>query len=469
MSDENNQENPNPSQSNSPFATSAGTDIFEYLGNFGHDEFDGLLAWASARKASDISIQPWECVMAEIGGKWRRITRLPLTPPNVTNCVNAIYGANGYVEISRGHDLDPSYEIKNPLGGGKLRFRVNITGGRASGGGPGAQLTLRTLPSVPIEIKNLNIEEPIMTYFRPEQGLNLICGPTGSGKSTLLSSLVRWRCEQADANEKVIEYSKPIEYVYDGLHFPSSFVFQTEVGSHLQPKHGEDEGSLWAYAMRNALRRKPSMIILGESRDKATIESCIMASMSGHLTVTTLHTIGVPETFRRLVMAFPANERQTIAIDLLQVVNLIVTQLLITKIGGGKQGIREFMVFDANVRKFLEDLPVDTWPAQIRQMLTNKRVNGRSIIGQSMKESADKLVASGVITPDVAMYISARQNAEVDENTAQWQESVPAPIIELSDEYIEKRMKEISSSHPDLHVSQIVKIILTEASKGTHS
>ena len=404
-------ENSAPGKSNSPFATSSGNDIFEYIGNFGHDEFDHLLAWASARKASDISIQPWECVMAEIGGKLRRITKLPLTPPNVQNCVNAIYGANGYVEISRGHDLDPSYEIKNPFAPGKLRFRVNITGGRSSNGGDGAQLTLRTLPSVPIDIKELHIEEAILTYFRPEQGLNLICGPTGSGKSTLLSSLVRWRCEQLDANEKVIEYSKPIEYVYDGLVFPSSFVFQTEVGKHLQPKDGEGEGSLWNYAMRNALRRKPTIIILGESRDKATIESCIMASMSGHLTVTTLHTIGVPETFRRLVMAFPANERQTIAIDLLQVINLIVTQLLIKKNGGGKQGIREFMVFDANVRKFLEDQHVDTWPAQIRHILNTKRVNGRAVIGQSMKDSAQKLVAEDVISSDVAAYISARQNA----------------------------------------------------------
>jgi defect-in-organelle-trafficking protein DotB len=452
--------------SNSPFATSSGTDIFEYLGGFGHDEFDALLAWASERKASDISIQPWESVMAEIGGKWRRITKLPLTPPNVQNCVNAIYGANGYVEISRGHDLDPSYEIKHPSGEGKLRFRVNITGGRASGGGPGAQLTLRTLPSTPIKIEDLYIEQDIMTYFRPEQGLNLICGPTGSGKSTLLSSLIRWRCEQEDANEKVIEYSRPIEYVYDGLRFPSSFVFQTEVGSHLQPKQGEDEGSLWAYAMRNALRRKPSIIILGESRDKATIEACIMASMSGHLTVSTLHTIGVPETFRRLVMAFPANERQTIAIDLLQVINLIVTQLLIKKIGGGKQGIREYMLFDANVRKFLEDMPVDDWPAHIRKMLSTKKINGRTIIGRSMKESADELVLNGKITPDVAKYISARQNAEMDETLTEAEQLTPTPMSELSNDFIESRMKAIALKHPDMTVTEIVTIIIREAAKG---
>src|SRR5690606_26921321 len=128
--------------------------------------------------------------------------------------------------------------------------------------------------SQPIELEKLGIEPAIVANVRPPQGLNLITGPTGSGKSTLLSSIVRYICENPDADEKIIEYSRPIEYVYDGLNFPASFVFQSEIGKHLRPKdeRGGGEDSEWAYAVRNALRRAPDIILLGEARDRATIQ-----------------------------------------------------------------------------------------------------------------------------------------------------------------------------------------------------
>src|SRR3546814_13513823 len=83
----------------------------------------------------------------------------------------------------------------------------------------------------------------------------LVTGPTGSGKSTLLSAAIRSLVEDENANEKVLEYSAPVEYVYDRVSMPSSIVFQTEVGRHLRPKDAHDEGSLFAYAVRNAPRR----------------------------------------------------------------------------------------------------------------------------------------------------------------------------------------------------------------------
>src|SRR3546814_8275603 len=74
---------------------------------------------------------------------------------------------------------------------------------------------------------------------------------------------------------------------------PSSIVFQTEVGRHLRPKDAHDEGSLFAYAVRNALRRKPTIILIGEARDRATIQASVEAALTGHLLFTTMHTIGV--------------------------------------------------------------------------------------------------------------------------------------------------------------------------------
>ena len=243
-----------------------------------------------------------------------------------------------------------------------------------------------------------------------------MCGPTGSGKSTLLSGMVRWRCEQPDANEKVLEFSSPIEYVYDGLDFPSSFVSQTGVGTHLINHEERSEGSAWSYCIRNSLRRKPSTIILGEARDRHTIEGCIQAALSGHLTISTLHTIGVPETFRRLVMPFPAAERATISVDLMQVLNLVVTQLLLRRVGGGKVAIREYMLFDAGVRRALEDVPPDNWPKMLRQMLSSGQTpQGRPVIGQAMDKAARALHAEGLISEEDMHFASARAASEEED------------------------------------------------------
>src|SRR5690606_331597 len=107
---------------------------------------------------------------------------------------------------------DPPHEIR-VRGQGMLRYRVNVTSGRMIGG-LGMQITVRSLPSSPIPIEKLGIEKAIIDNFRPEQGLIFVTGPTGSGKSTLLASGIRMLVERPDGNEKVLEYSSPIEFVY---------------------------------------------------------------------------------------------------------------------------------------------------------------------------------------------------------------------------------------------------------------
>lgn len=411
------------SSAGTAFATGSGEGVFPLNGRLDRDDFDRLLTWAARNKASDITIQPGSPVRAEIGGRWRSITSRTLTAPDIETAARAIYGDNARAEIGAGHDLDPSYDIMapalspeeedtcnysldDPAGLGRVRFRVNITPGRVPGG-VSAQLTIRTLPSQPIPLSKLNLEQEITEHFRPYQGLNLICGPTGSGKSTLMSSLVRWRLETPGANEKIITFEKPIEYTFDGISSPDSFVWQTDLGNMLRPREGRDEHTIWAYAIRNALRRKPSMIVLGEMRDRPTIEAGIEGALTGHLLLSTLHTIGVPETMRRLVMPFDPSERRTIAVDLLQVLNLIVTQLLVDRIGGGKVAVREFMLFDAKVRRALEDISVDEWPSHIRKMLSEKRVTG-----QSMAQAAAILHQEGKITLEVRKHLEIREASE---------------------------------------------------------
>ena len=385
------------------FASSHDGSFFDYDGRLDANHFDNMLLWATKKRASDVTVQSGEHVWAALGGKWARITRRRISHPEVAGIVQHIYGPNGPGELLSGNDLDPSHEVKGEGSYWRLRYRVNITSGRIPGA-VGFQLTIRTLPSQPIPISKLGVEQDILDNLRPELGLNLITGPTGSGKSTLLSSIIRYICEKPTSYEKVLEYSKPIEYVYDGLDFPHSFVFQTEVGRHLRPRKEDDEGSLWEYGVRNSLRRKPEIIIIGECRDRPTMAGCIEAAMTGHLAMSTVHTVGVPETIRRILRFFDAEEQRSIAVDLLEVLNLIVTQRLVDRADGkGKIAVREYIVMDAKVKSSLLGIEPNEWPARLRDMLRRKLV-----IGKSMSDSAKELRDSGRITPETYEWIAAR-------------------------------------------------------------
>jgi defect-in-organelle-trafficking protein DotB len=371
--------------------------IYDFDGYLDSEKFDDLLRWCGDRKASDITITPDQHVLAEIGGKLCRVTSRTISSNEIENCVRYVYAENGPGEALAGNDLDPSHEVR--LRGQRIRrYRINITPGRIKGG-VGMQMTIRTLPSSPIPIEVLKIEPELLRATRPSNGIIFVCGPTGSGKSTLMSSIIRMIVERPDANEKVLEYSSPIEYVFDDVEMPTSTVFQTHVGRHLKPR--DKNVSEWAYAARNSLRRKPKIIVLGESRDAETIEETIKISQEGHLTYTTMHTNSVAETINRAINVFPHEVRDRMSIDLMGALRMIVVQILVPKVGGGMVGCREFMVFDPKTReRFLKTKQIQ-WPLLIQRMLTQGEV-----VGKTMLKSALDLLAEGTITMETFEQIA---------------------------------------------------------------
>lgn len=375
-----------------PFAGRHDGEVFDIGSVLDDVVFDEMLRWASAKKASDITIAPDVPVTCDIGGKNIKITTRPISPSEIESIVRYVYGENGVGEVMSGMDLDPPHEIRIP-GLGVKRYRVNMTGGRMIGG-RGIQITIRDLPSQPIEYQKLGLEDDLLRNMRPEQGLIIITGPTGSGKSTLLSSVIRKRVEEPDANEKVLEYSSPIEYVFDGIVMPSSTVFQSHAGRDIRPR-GDDQSqeAIFAHCVRNALRRKPTIIVIGEARDKATIEAVVDASLTGHLVFTTMHTIGVGETLRRMVMPFPDESRRSIALDIMESLRVICTQLLLDSTKGGKVGCREFMVFSRSVREEFLRHDIDEWPKVARLILAEKRA-----LGQTMADAALSLLEKDLIS-----------------------------------------------------------------------
>ena len=345
---------------------------------FGADNFEPILAHCSKIGTSDITLQTGEPVIAEVQGHIYKITKHKLSTAEVGDILNLLYGPNGTTQILSGHDIDTHYEFR-PTRTERYRFRVNGTGCQVEGH-HGIQLTLRTIPSEPPKLESLNLQKDIVDAMAPHEGVVYVTGATGSGKSTLLAAIIREIVEKSDCNRKVLTYEAPIEFVYDTIEKPTAVVSQSEIPRHLPS---------FADGVRNALRRKPRLILVGESRDAETISAVIEAALTGHPVYTTLHTTGVPETIRRLVGTFPAEERVGRTIDIIETLRLIVCQKLVPTVDGKQVALREFLAFTEDVRNVLLESDPDQVTSVTRRLMNER---GQSMVIDAKKKFEDKII-----------------------------------------------------------------------------
>ncbi len=345
---------------------------------FHEDHVDAFLLWCVKQNASDITIQTDRPAYNEIHGVLYPGTFRKVDAADMAVFLSRIYGPEALARLASGRDLDVSYEIR-PDRYTRIRFRVNITA-ILSKGRDSAQITMRVLPSEPPTFKDLRIEEEIVKNWAPRQGLVVITGPTGSGKTTLLAAGNRYLLERPEGCGKMLTYEAPIEYVYDTIESPRSLVSQSEI-----PRHLPD----FAHGVRNALRRKPEVILVGEARDRETINASIEASQTGHAVYTTTHTTGVANTVQRMLSCYDINEREERAVALMETLRLVVTQALAPRLSGGRVGVREWMMFPDDVREKLMDMSFTDWPAEIRRMIPQ--------YGQTMQRSAEIVFEDGQI------------------------------------------------------------------------
>lgn len=345
---------------------------------FTEEHVDKFLIWCVRKGTSDISIQTDRPVYTEVHGTLYPATYRAIDGVDMAVFLIKIYGPDALARLASGRDLDVSYEIR-PDRYSRSRFRVNITA-ILSRGRDAAQITMRVMPSEPPRMVDMGIEQQIIDNFAPRQGMIVITGPTGSGKTTLLAGGMRMLLERPHGCGKMLTYEAPIEFTYDTIHSPRSLVAQTEVHRHLPD---------FSSGVRNALRRKPNIILVGEARDRETISAAIEAAQTGHAVYTTTHTTGVASTVRRMISAFDKNERSERAYALMETLRLIVTQSLVPKKGGGRLGVREWMVFPDEVREKLLDKDFDDWTNEIQRMVP--------FYGQTMSKSATIVFEKGLI------------------------------------------------------------------------
>lgn len=340
---------------------------------------DKILMFCTDLGASDITFQTNEPIFAEIHGRLHKLTKRKISNAEVGELLNAIYGPNGTTQILSGHDVDTHYEFR-PSRSTRFRFRVNGTGCQVEGHS-GLQLTFRTIPTYPPDLADMDLPQAILDAIAPEDGVVYVTGATGSGKTTLLAGIIRELSQDPNSHRKILTYEAPIEFVYDMIDKPTSLVSQSEIPRHLPS---------FAAGVRNALRRKPRLILVGESRDVETMSAVLEAAMTGHPVYTTLHSNGVAEVVRRLVGTFPREEREGRAIDILETIRLVIWQKLVPTLDGRRVALREYLVFNEAVRDELLATNLDQITSTVRRLIQEK--------GQSMLVEAQQKFEAGIIS-----------------------------------------------------------------------
>lgn len=356
---------------------------------FTEGHIDPFLLWCVEQDSSDVTFQSNRPVYNEISGVLYPATYRPLDAADMSALLTKLYGPEALARLAGGQDIDVSYEVMADRFNRK-RFRVNITAVLVEGR-DGIQVTMRTLPSTPPTMQDLSIEQEIIDNWHPRQGLVLVTGPTGSGKSTLLAAGNRMMIERGCG--KMLTYEAPIEFTYDAITSKRSLVGQSEIPRHLPS---------FAAGVRNALRRKPEIILVGEARDRETMSAAIEAGQTGHTVYATVHTTGVAATIRRMVSTFEPAERSERAYSLMETLRVIVTQTLSPKVGGGRVGLREWLVFTEEIREYLLNMDFDKWSYETMKLVAKE--------GQTMEKSAKEAYDEGLI--DKRHYLTYVQSAE---------------------------------------------------------
>ena len=345
-------------------------------------ELDAFLLHAARCDATDLHVQSLRPLVVNRHGRLYPISDRRLESSEVHDLAAAVLGAHVPATLGRGEDADGDYSLF--VEGDRHRFRVNATSIQIDDQ-TGIHLVFRIHPNVPPELAALGIPaalEKVLLGVR--KGLVLVTGPTGSGKTTLLAATVRRILEDPERHDVVLTVESPIEFLYDDVTLCHSVIAQSQIGRHLPS---------WPRAVRNGLRRGPTTLLIGESRDADTMAATLEACLTGHLTFTTLHTTGVPATISRMVRMFPEGTRETAYADLVEALQLVVSQRLLPATDGARVAVREWLALDVNLKTALQDLP----PAKTSNTL-------RTFVhtaGQSFKTDADQLLREGRIAPAV--------------------------------------------------------------------
>jgi twitching motility protein PilT len=270
-------------------------------------ELNKLLEKALEKKASDIHISVGLPPVFRINGELVRLDEKRILPQDSIILAKQCLTQKNYETFLEAGEVDVAYALP-----GICRFRVNVFKQRGS-----CAIAFRVIPTKIPTMEELSLPEILKTLANKRRGLILVTGPTGSGKSTTLASFIDYVNETR--KEHIITIEDPIEYTH--MH-KKSIVVQREIGT---------DSMSFPNSLRAALREDPDVILLGEMRDQETIATALTAAETGHLVLSTLHTVGSAKTIDRIIDVFPPHQQPQVRNQLSTVVVSILSQQLMLK------------------------------------------------------------------------------------------------------------------------------------------
>ena len=333
---------------------------------------DEILRLSVEEKASDIHFTAGCPPYYRIDGVLTPFKGDKLLPTDLEALLLPILDNRHRNELETNGQTDLAYAIP-----GVGRFRVNVYKQRGT-----LASAMRCLPfSIP-DADSLGIPAEVQALTAKKRGLVLVTGPTGSGKSTTLASLVDIMNRKYPYH--IITLEDPIEYLH---RHQRSVVNQREIGS---------DSNDYAQALRAALREDPDVILVGEMRDLETISTALTAAETGHLVLSTLHTIGADKTIDRIIDVFPPNQQQQVRVQLASVLECIISQQLIRREDGrGRVAALEVLFANTAIRNMIRE---NKTYQIISAMQTGKRQGM-----QTMDDAIYELFLRGDISADSAV------------------------------------------------------------------
>ncbi len=357
-------------------------------------DLKAMLLEAQAQGASDIFIQPDLPVVGMIEGRMVALTRRVIDADEVGTLLTWLANDRdtALTDILAGRPVNTRYELFDPVKkdarGAKVRYPLRINASPIQyHSATSCQIVARTIPQDPPLPEEIGLTPELLSLMTPRDGIIYIVGVTGSGKTTTLASVIRYIMEtDTPVKGNLITAEEPIEFNFGNIHSAHSIITQSQIGIHFRN---------YPDSNREAMRRKPALMMVGELRDRDSIETAVEAANTGHPVLGTAHATNVALTARRLISRFPSEEREMAIYDIIESTRLIVAQRLVPGVDGHRVAAREYLAFTDEVKEQLVDLSTMGLVSRKLRELTHE-------VGHSFAAEGQRLMDAGKITGVVA-------------------------------------------------------------------
>jgi twitching motility protein PilT len=317
-----------------------------------------LLELMLKKNASDLHLTVGSPPQLRVDGKLAKTEFDLLTAEDTKRLAYSIMSEKQRQKFEEKSEMDLSFGIEQ-----LSRYRCNVFMQRGN-----VAVALRQIPFTIPSFEELGIPKTVVELANLPRGLVLVTGPTGSGKSTTLAALINKINQERHCHILTVE--DPIEYLH---RHNCSLINQREVYA---------DTSSFAAALKYALREDPDVVLIGEMRDLETMEATLNISETGHLAFATLHTNSCAESINRIIDVFPTNQQQQVRVTVSFVLQAVISQQLIPKIGGGRVLALEIMVCTPAIRALIRDDKIH----QIYSLMQAGQKYGMRTMNQSLAE-----------------------------------------------------------------------------------